>query len=98
MINQNIKRTPKMLKAPKMKTAQNMKKKLKSTKRLKAAQKRRFTFTATAYATFILEYYSKNDLRLVMMFIVETVKSNPHVKNINCGKAQKSKTTFGMQR
>ena len=74
MINQKIKRTPKMLKAPKMKTAQNMKKKLKSTKRLKAAQKRRFTFTATAYATFILEYYSKNDLRLVMMFIVETGK------------------------
>ena len=70
----------------------------KSTQKLKTAQKWRPTFTATAHATFSLDYPSMNDLRPAMMLIVETGKSNPHVKNINCGKAQKSKTTFGMQR
>ena len=32
------------------------------------------------HATFPLDYHSKNDLKLVMMFIVETRNRNPHVK------------------
>ena len=49
--------------------------------------------------TFPLDYHSKNDLRPSIMFIVETANRNPHVKkDIICDKAQKLKTTFGMQR
>ena len=68
--------------------------KQKSTQKLKTAQKWRPTFTATAHATFPLDYPSMNDLRPAMMLIVETGNRNPHVKNIICGNAQKSKTTF----
>ena len=48
--------------------------------------------------TFPLDYHSKNDLRPLIMFIVETGNRNPHVKKHDLGKAQKSKMTFGMQR
>ena len=68
--NQKIKTTPKMWKAQKLKTTQKMEKKKKSTQKLK---------TATAHATFPPDYHSKNALRPVMMFIVETGNRNPHV-------------------
>ena len=61
-------------------------------------RERRLTFTARAHSTFPLAYHSKNDLRLVIMFIFETRNWNPHDENTICGKAQKPKTTFGMQR
>ena len=51
-----------------------------------------------ANVTFPLEYHSKNDLRPVMMFTVETGNRNPHVKKYDLGKAQKPKIIFGMQR
>ena len=81
-----------MQKVQKMNTTQ------KSTQKLKMAKKLRLTFTATAHATFPLDYHSKNDLRPAMMFIVENGKRNPHVKKMICGNAQNSKTTFVMQR
>ena len=56
------------------------KRKKKSTRKLKTAQKWRLTFTATAHATFPLDYPSKNDLRPTIMFIIETGNRNPHVK------------------
>ena len=64
----------------------------KSTQKLKTAQKWRPTFTATAQATFPLDYPSMNDLRPAMMFIVETRNRSPHVKNIICGNICKAKT------
>ena len=70
----------------------------KSTQKLKTAQKWRPTFTATAHATFPLDYPSMNDLRPAMMFIVEARNRNPHVKNMICSNAQKSKTRFVMKR
>ena len=64
----------------------------------KNVNQKRLTFTATAQATFPLDYPSKNDLRPAMRIIVETENRNPHVKNMICGKVQKLKTTFWMQR
>ena len=56
-------------------------------------------FTATAHATFPLDYQSKNDLWLVMIFIVETRNKNPYFKKTMFrGKASRSKMIFGMQR
>ena len=63
-----------------MKTTQKIEKKIKYTQKFKTAQKKMLTFTATAHATFPLDYHSKNDHRLVMMFIVETGNRNPHDK------------------
>ena len=42
-------------------------------------QKCRLTFTATAHATCPLEYHSKDDLRSVMIYIVEPGNKTPHV-------------------
>ena len=75
-----------------------MEKKNKVNPKIEDSSKVKLTSTATAPATFPPDYNSKNDLRLVMMFIVETENRNPHVKNMICGKAQKSKTTFERQR
>ena len=47
---------------------------------MKTAQRGRLAFTATAHATFPVDYPSKNDLRPAMMIIVETGKRNPYVK------------------
>ena len=59
--------------------------------KLKTAEKWRPTFTATAHATFPLDYHSINDLRLVMMFIVETGNRNPHVKKHDLQQSAKIK-------
>ena len=58
------------------------------------AQKWRLTFTATAHATFPPDYHSKNDLRPVMMFIVETGNRNPHVKKYDLRQSAKVKDTI----
>ena len=54
-------------------------------------QEWRLIFTATAHATFPLDYHSKIGLRLVMMFIVETRNRTPHVKKHDLRQSAKIK-------
>ena len=68
---------PKMQNAQKMKMTQKMEKKNKVNPKIEDS---RNVKTYLYHATFPLDYHSINDLRLVMMFIVETGNRNPHVK------------------
>ena len=46
--------------------------------------------------TFPLDYHSKNDLRPLMMFIVETGNRNPHVKKHDLRQSAKIKDDLQM--
>ena len=97
---QTMDTTPKIPMSQKMKTT----KKIKTIPKIQKAPKRKRTQNrvnlqiedCSKVKTYLYcDYHSKNDLWSLMMFIVETGHTDPHMI---CGKAQKSKTTFGIQR
>ena len=63
-----------------MKTTQKIEKKNEVNQKIEDSSKVKTSINATAHATFPLDYHSKSDLRLVMMFLVDTRNRNQRIK------------------
>ena len=86
---QKLRQSQKCGKPPKGRRPKKWKKK-KVDQRIEDCSKVK-TFTATAHMTFPLNYHSKNDLRPLIMFIVETGNRNPHVRKHDLRQSAKIK-------